>query len=184
MKKLLLVSMALVISMTVMFSSTVSAVQQGQHKGNKLNVDIEYTDFFGYKDYSYLGLGDLPVYYIGGTTNYTIDITNGKNNKYNYLVILVTHREYLSGNLLPGYSIDPFSGLPYHNIVYMDTMTSGESFDLSYWVPWSTPTGADQTDVVIYRGYNQRDGIEGNEWSNGRIIFDGTIGYFCPPVLN
>lgn len=164
----------------LMLSATAMAAQQGQHNGNVLNVDIEYKNFNGYMDYSYLGLGNLPVYYIGQNMNYTVSLENLKKSNYNHLVILVTHRYYPSGELTPDYQIDAFSGLPYHDIIYLDNLKTSASFDLSHWIPWAAQAGADRTDVIIYRGYDFEN-PDGATWSFGRIIFESTVGYFCPP---
>ena len=170
---------------TVLFMSNAAlASQQGQHNGNKLDVSIEYQNFFGTADFPGLNLFGLPVYYIGGSMDYTVSIVNGKNSTYKNLVVLVVHKDYPSGDLIPGYETDAFSGLPYHNRVYIDTLKQGESLDLSFSIPSSASAGADQTEVIIYRGYNLNDGSTGNTWSNGRIIFEQPVGYFCPPELN
>ena len=162
-----------------MLSVTVAAAQQGKHNGNILDVEIEYDNFHGYADYSFLGLGDLPIYYIGQNMDYKLSIENSKKSKYNHLVILVAHRDYLSQELTPDYQIDEFSGLAYHNRIYLDNFRVFEEFDLSYWIPYNATPGAGQTDVTIYRGYDL-DVPEGNFWSYGRIIFEDTLGYFCP----
>ncbi|OHA70589.1 MAG: hypothetical protein A3F15_02605 [Candidatus Wildermuthbacteria bacterium RIFCSPHIGHO2_12_FULL_40_12] len=159
------------------------AVQRGQHNGDKLDVTIEYQNFFGTADFPSLNLFGLPIYYIGGTMDYTVEIVNNKKSTYNHLVVLVLHREYPSGNIIPGYEIDAFSGLPYHNRVYIDTLKQGETLDLSFSIPVSASAGADQTEVIIYRGYNLDDTSGVNEWSSGRIIFEETVGYFCPPEV-
>lgn len=165
----------------VMLSTMVLALQQGNHNGNALSASIEYQGFTSYVDYSHLGLGNLPVYYIGGYMYYEVSVTNEKKSRYNHLVLLVTHRDYLSGNLVPGYQADPFSGLPYHNIVYIDSFRTEASFDLSFLVPWGTIPGAGQTDLLVYRGYDRNNQSQENQWSTGRIVFEGTLGYFCPP---
>ncbi|MFH1240482.1 MAG: hypothetical protein V1672_04685 [Candidatus Diapherotrites archaeon] len=170
----------LIVLMLLMLSTTVLAAQQGNHNGNMLNVGIEYKNFNGFMDYSHLGLGNLPIYYIGQNMNYSISIENGKNNKYNHLVMLVTHREYESKALQPNSEIDEFSGLPYHNRIYLEDFRTSEKFDLSYWVPSNATPGAGQTDVIIYRAYDWTSDNEGNEWSYGRIILERTLGYFCP----
>ena len=81
-------------------------------------------------------------------------------------------------------SEDSFSGLPYHDRIYIDTLTTGETFELSYNIPGNAIAGAGQTDVIIYRGYDWENDDGTNFWSYGRIIFEGTVGYFCPPMVN
>ena len=185
MKKLWLSVFAFFLTASMLMPNSASAFQNGQHNGNKLDVSIEYQNFSGYADYSYLGLGPLPIYYIGGTMDYTVQITNLKKSAYHHLVVLVTHREYPSGNLVPGYQIDPFSGLAYHNMINIDSLGAGESLSLNYSIPWNANAGADKTDVIIYRGYDLESQETGdNEWSTGRIFFENTLGYFCPPKIN
>lgn len=183
MKKILLSLIGLFITATMLSANPALAFQNGKHKGNKLDVSITYQNFSGYMDYSSLGLGSLPIYYLGGTMYYNITIDNLKNAQYRHLVVLVIHRQYPSGDLLPGYQIDSFSGLPYHNIIYIDTLNSGDSLDLSFPIPTNAPTGADYTDVVIYRGYDLTDQSSDAIWSSGRIFFENTLGYFCPPEI-
>ena len=160
------------------------AAQQGKHIGNPLNIGIQYKNFFGLTDFPGLNLFGLPVYYIGGNMDYTVTIANSKQATYKHLVVLVLHKDYPAGTLMPGYQIDEFSGLPYHNRAYIDTLKQGDSLDLSFSIPSSAEPGADQTSIVVYRGYDLDSTSGTNTWSDGRIIFEDPVGYFCPPAVN
>ncbi len=185
MKKIIFSFIAMLCMVSFLLPSNALAFQNGKHKGNKLDVNIEYENFHGYMDYSSLGLGMLPIYYIGGEMFYNVRIDNLKNSAYRHLVVLITHREYPSGNLISGYEIDDFSGLAYHNLINIDSLGAGESLNLDFFIPRNTNAGAGKTDVMIYRGYDwEIQEIQGNEWSSGRIFFENTLGYFCPPENN
>ncbi|MFC1656582.1 hypothetical protein ACFL14_01270 [Patescibacteria group bacterium] len=162
--------------------------QKGEHKGNKIDVSIDYDDSNGYMDYSYLDLLDplLPIFYIGGDMHYIVDIDNLKNAAYRHIVVLITHRYYPSLELVPGSQIDNFSGLSYHNKIYIDDLGEGDSRSLYFSIPNNTLPGAGRTDIVMYRSYNEdaETIAEDNEWSAGRIFFEKTLGYFCPPEVN
>ena len=159
------------------------AAAQGNHGGEErcLSYEIAYLNPDLFVDYPIPGYFGVPGYYLGGTIEYEINITNACKRTFKHITV-VTVQRYFDGGLMPGQVWTEEE--PYWNCetqtFYLSSLGGEESATLygSYTTGPGTLPGLDRTQLLIA---HWKEGTE-DDWSDGRIILnDPLAGVWCPP---